>query len=155
MDFKIKTYRRAPIIGVVGVLMLVVVISGCTGNETTDKSSSITDSITNAFSGSTDIEDILDNPDSYIGKTVTVVGKPFDGIDRMTAYGLSKEESIRNDNNIAILTNDYPKEKLYCIKELSVTGEVYKKDKTGTGLPNEIGIREKSRKIISLDKKLC
>lgn len=181
MDFKSKTYRRAPIIGVIGVLMLVVVISGCAGNKTTDKSS-ITDSISNAFRGSTDIEDIVKNPNSYYGKTVTVVGKPswmlhqeprtqkkknlpkdryeyaYETAEYPYSYDVEKIEGIK-PIEIGVITKNLPEEESLCIEALEVTGVVNQEENPLYGFGSSekylLLIKETSRKIISVNKKLC
>ena len=139
-------------------LVLLAVVSGCVGdsnnaNANQEGSGGIISSAANSGTkGSADIQDIIDNTGKYMGKTVTVVGKPHDSVNMKTVYSVSAPDNIRRDGYLAVETNNYPKERLLCVAEISVTGVVRTSQGPGGQIPF---IKETSRQIISIDRSLC
>ncbi len=152
---KLSKQRISTIAAITIGLILIAIASGCLGNSNssnTENGLPLVDKITSGVKGTADIQDIIDNPSKYIGKTVTVVGKPYDGIDLRTVYSVSKPDNIRRDGYLAVETSNYPKEELLCVKEISVTGIVGTRP-TPSG--SEPVIKESSHQVISIDKRLC
>lgn len=108
---------------------------------------------TSGVKGTAEIMDIVDNPNKYVGKTVTLVGKPREGLDQRTVYHISDPNSIRRDNSIPVTTGNYPKERLLCVKEMSVTGTITtRQDMSGKMVPV---LTESSRKVLLVNQKWC
>jgi len=153
--------KRPRLITVIAISILVIMaaFSGCIGNNNSGNNpGKQTDSVVNAPpSGTTSMDSILQNPDAYVGKRVTIVGSPYEHATGRAAgfYRIDSIGSVRRDRSMAVKTTNFPEEDLNCVKDMTVTGIVYKIDKTGYGVPNEIGINEESHQILNIDRQYC
>ena len=109
--------------------------------------------ISNKTENVTSIVDIIANPNAYLGKTVTVKGRPSGDLNNRMNNGLVytvEEISLNKNRFIDVATRMYPKERLECIREISVTGQVQYmqyKDKDGWEV-NKLAIVEQSREVL-------
>jgi len=107
------------------------------------------------INGVTNIEAILANPDAYLGKIVTVQGRPSGNLSDRTnneiywlTYTVEETGSLNKSRFIKVETRLYPKERLECIREISVTGLVQYENKSDSGEANKIIITEQSHKVV-------
>lgn len=155
--------NRKKIAAIIIALMVIALTAGCVNRNTseagnreiaTNNTSPTSTSTLNKTEGITNIVDILANPDAYLGKIVTIKGRPSGNLSDRTnnkTYPLVytvEEISLNKSRFIDVITYMYPKERLECIREISVTGQVQYENRSDSGEANKVIIVEQSRKVL-------